>query len=114
MKKLNHYKWLESNWEAIVAALGGDPANTWLFSKGLIGAHGDKFYCAMSDWERSGIPFHHGVAIGLMTHTPLFGKEVRSTPSGWVDVFAWVAAAYPRFRDSLSAIPDTESNSVTV
>lgn len=106
---LNHYKWLEAHWPDVVRALGGDPADDWQFSPGLIGAHGDKFWCEKAAWEARGIPFHHGVAIGLMTYTKLFASHVRDTPSGWVDVREWIAQTYPRFRVTLSAIPDTEA-----
>lgn len=106
-ERFSHFEWLATNWAEIITALGGDPvAGGAQFSNSLIDAHGDKYYGYKKKWAEHGIPFHHGVALALMTHTPIFSDQVRRTPSGWVVPGDWVTSNYHRFRARLSAIPD--------
>jgi hypothetical protein len=102
----SHYDWLDAHWWEVVKACGGDPESRHAFTSGLIGAHGDKFWTSRSDWEKAEIPFHHGVALALMTYTPLFRDEVGETAGGWVTRKDWVTQNYHRFQDRLREIPD--------
>jgi hypothetical protein len=95
----NHYSWLTKyfNKFANKAGLKGD--NDY-----LIGTHGDKCVQAKPIWISRSIPFHHGVAIYLLTYRRPYSKEVRVTEKGWIDPFKWVINNYQRFSSILEEV----------
>ena len=108
MSGVNHYKWLDKHLPGIFEALGLN----WNDNAGIVGAHGDKFYGYRYVFEEHGIPFPHGVAIGLLSYVPPYEKEVRETKDGWVPVDQWIVDNYERFRAVLPPVdpddPDTK------
>lgn len=97
---MSHYDWLNQNFELFCKSAGVDDDE----HRGLIGAHGDKCYGYRHAWEDAGIPFEHGVAIFLLTYVNPYGKEVRETENGWVNVMQWVLDNYSRFKPFLPPV----------
>lgn len=97
-EKINHYQWLEINFEKFLINIGLDHPHDY---NGLITADGDKCYGYRSEWEKNNIPFHHGVAIYLLTNISPFSKEVRDTKKGWVAPKEWVIQNYNNFKQYL-------------
>lgn len=97
MNLVNHYDYLRKHLAEILKANQLDPDAAY----GVISAHGDKAYGYRILWEEQGIPFHHGVAIYLLSYFSPYSKEVRETENGWVDVKTWVINNYDRFKSTL-------------
>ena len=98
---MSHYDYLEKYWFDFLKRLGGNP--DWC--RGIIVAHGDKFYGYRGTFERAGIHFYHGVAIGLLSCLKPWSEECRETSGGWVPVEQWVVKNSHRF---LSLLPPPE------
>lgn len=101
---MNHYDWLEKFFQPFVDQTEAKGIN----AKGSIVAHGDKAYSYQNVWEEQGVPFHHGVALYLLTYLPPYSREVRETPKGWVAPVNWVSDNYVRFK---SLLEKTEQDS---
>jgi hypothetical protein len=97
MREINHYKWLEEHLPSFYKRLGMEQD----YSSGIITAHGDKCYSYERTWDEHGIPFHHGVAIYLLSYERQYSKQVRNTANGWVRPDDWVIANYPLFKEHL-------------
>lgn len=106
MKNINHYDWLDEHFKDFAIQVGAE----WMGCDGIIPAHGDKCYGYESRWEHHGIPFHHGVAIYLLTYLNPFCDEVRQTKDGWVNVDDWIVNNYYRFDMQLKEIDLEESS----
>jgi hypothetical protein len=90
---VNHYKYLERVLPGFFAAVGV----SWEGNRGIIVAHGDKFYSYRDAWEKAGLTFCQGAAIAMLTYVYPYGKECRETPDGWVAPVDWVVANKERF-----------------
>lgn len=107
---MNHYGWLDLNFEQFLQSLG--IGSTFLHDsgiggvsdyRGMIVTHGDKCYSHANEWKRAGIPFEHGVALYLLTYIRPYSRQVRQTDKGWVDPCAWVINNYREFAKHLQA-----------
>ena len=83
---MNHYDWLDDNLEKFFYNIGVEID----YHQGLITAHGDKCYDYEDTWKKHGIPFHHGVAIYLLSYIKPYDNESRETDNGWMPVNKWV------------------------
>jgi hypothetical protein len=95
-----HYDWLEKHLNDIWIQLldkSLDKAGT----VGIIVAHGDKCYQYREQFKSAGIPFHHGVALYLLSYVSPYCKEVRETDHGFVKPVDWVINNYRRFQEYL-------------
>lgn len=108
MANVNHYKYCEKHLATFLSSLGIN-----IDYSGLIGAHGDKCYSYRSEWEESGIPFPHGVAIYLLSGIRPYSKEVRQTENGWVAPDDWVLENYEGghgFKNHLPPVDETDTD----
>ena len=94
----SHYAWLELHLKSFYEKLG------IRYSSGVIAADGDKCYDYEDDWKEAGIPFPHGVAIYILSKEKPYCNEVRDTKNGWVNVYKWVIAKYPEFKQFLDPV----------
>jgi hypothetical protein len=93
----SHYEWLEKNLPEFLKRVGVK----WSCCCGIISAHGDKFYSQKELFKRFGLPFEHGVAIGLLTYLRPWEDECRTTKNGWVSLDTWIENNYKRFVEFL-------------
>ena len=100
MKSINHYEYLEDNFEKFLKKLGLE--NYSNYAKSMIIADGDKCYQYQQKWENNNIPFHHGAALYLITKLPPYTEEVRQTKDGWIAPDDWVIINYLKFKDFLN------------
>lgn len=91
----NHYTWLDSYFDQFLDNMKHPRHGE--SSEGMIVAHGDKCYGYRDDWDQSGVPFEHGVALYLLTYHHPWSGEVRETTDGWVDPWVWVIENYTGF-----------------
>lgn len=99
----NHYTWLEQNLFPFLRKLGvSEDVISW--NQGIISSHGDKCYGYRNYWKEKGVPFHHGVALYLLTYIHPWSEKVRATPAGWVDPWRWVIDNYQRYEMALMAV----------
>lgn len=102
----SHYKWLDVHLPKFFEdckVRGG-----WDWNVGIVTAHGDKFYSYRSDFEKAGLHFAHGCAIGLLTYCYPYSTEVRDTHAGWVPVLDWVLEQHKSGRFAKFLIPVDE------
>ena len=102
----SHYKWLDVHLPKFLddcKVRGG-----WEWNGRIITAHGDKFYGYKSDFEKVGLHFAHGVAIGLLTYCHPYSLECRETKSGWVAPVDWICNNKDRFLPMLPPVDDTD------
>lgn len=97
---INHYDWLEKNLDGIWKAIF-DKGLSKSGNAGIIIAHGDKCYQYRDKLKSEGIPFHHGIAIYLLSYVKPYANEVRETDRGWVAPIDWVINNYRRFEEYL-------------
>ncbi len=96
MKYKSHYDYLEAHLDEFSRLLGLPYS-----LKGLISAHGDKFYGYQDKWEKAGIPFEKGAAICLLTYIIPYSNECRETKNGWVKPCDWVISNKDKFMKFL-------------
>ena len=97
---MNHYDWLDINFQNFVEGLGVEED-----LRGLISAHGDKCYSYKDLWERMFIPFEHGVAVYLLTYWNPWSKDVRVLENGdWQAPETWVVDNYENFKKYLEEV----------
>ena len=107
----NHYKWLEVHLPKFLddcKVRGGREQG-----RGIIGAHGDKFYSYRSRFEEVGLHFAHGVAIGLLTYCYPYNNESRETTNGWVAPVDWICANKDRFLPMLPPVDENDPRFIT-
>lgn len=100
---MNHYDYLEENFEKFLTILGYPT----LFQEnaGVIVSHGDKCYGYRGAWEEAGIPFHHGVALYLLTYLRPWSEEVRDIFNPFcMPAKDWVVREYEVFRSAFEDI----------
>ena len=99
----SHYTWLEQNFYPFLRRIGvSEDVISW--NQGIISSHGDKCYGYRNYWEMNNVPFHHGVALYMLTYIEPWSKKCRDTPVGWVPVNEWVVSNYPRFKSVLDMV----------
>lgn len=92
---MNHYDYLDRHLADFFDKAGVSPGQA---NRGIITAHGDKFYSCESRFLKAGIPFEKGVAIGLLTYVHPFSAECREVYGGkWVDPIQWTIDNAHRF-----------------
>lgn len=95
---VDHYKWLDQHLSAFFTNVGLNPE----LAVGCGAAHGDKCYGYRDSWAEHSIPFHHGVAIYMLTYFAPFSAEVRVYHLGnWVNPGTWVIENYEEFKPFL-------------
>ena len=105
-REINHYDYLNKHLPNFIKTVV-DP-KAWDWNRGIISAHGDKFYSYRNRWEKAGIHFFHGCMIMMLTYIPPFSKETRDEVvcGKWVDPANWVINNYKRFSQYLPPIED--------
>lgn len=105
-KYFSHYKWLDVNLPKFLddcKVRGG-----WDWNAGIIVAHGDKFYGYKDEFEKVGLHFAHGCAIGLLTYCHPYSEESRETKQGWVAPVDWICSNKDRFLPFLPVIDEND------
>lgn len=67
--------------------------------RGLISAHGDKFYSYENMFQEAGFEFWQGVAIGLLSYINPWAQNVRATKNGFVKFEDWFAKNKESFEN---------------
>ena len=80
---LSHYDYCDKMLtKFFLKIFGKTPSDMWC--NGIVVSHGDKAYGYKREWEKAGIPFHHGVLIFLLTYTSELGDTPKHESSKWV------------------------------
>lgn len=93
---MNHYEFLDKYFDIFYTKFTGFTGGS-----GLLVSDGDKCSQYRQEWEDSGIPFSHGVAIYLLLKDEPYTNQVRETKDGWVCPAEWVIENYKQFKDEL-------------
>ncbi len=105
---MNPYDWCEKHIWTFFDKIGADAT----YSRGIIGAHGDKVP-SRYHWEQRGIPFEHALAIFLASYLRPYSQEICWSRTNFdpslPEVEDWIVLKYPEWKQHLPPVSGVEA-----